>query len=303
MTIVHVMQGLPASGKTTFARTLDAMRFNLDDYRAMMWGDTEWSKEKEHVAVQAMLASAAATIKLGRDIVIDNTHLTPPLPKLYRKAFARLGVTFKVHNFTDMSVDDCITRDLVRGIRGAKVGADVIRLLNENYLEASKNGWRLTDKWMNGEPYMPPEPYEYQLGLPSIIIVDLDGTIAINDGHRGHYEYEKVSDDKPNPNVLALVDTLTEYYRPIFMSGREDRCREETLTWITRHLGLTVGGHTLHMRTTGDHRPDYIIKGELFDAHIRGKYNVLCALDDRDQIVRLWRDIGLTCLQVNYGEF
>jgi predicted kinase len=168
MTIVHLMQGLPASGKTTFARTLDTMRFSLDDYRAMMW-NTEWSKEKEHVAVRALIGSATEAIKLSRDIVIDNTHLSPSTPKLYRKEFARLCVTFEVHSFASVSINECIARD---SMRAASVGEDVIRRLAANYEKASKNGWRLTDKWMNGEPYTPPEPYVVDSSLPSIVIVD-----------------------------------------------------------------------------------------------------------------------------------
>ena len=303
MTIVHVMQGLPASGKTTFARTLDAMRFNLDDYRAMLWGDTEWSKEKEHVAVQAMIAGMTAVIKLGRDCVADNTHLTPGLPKEYRKAFAQLGVTFEVHSFADVSIEECIARDGARygSAQSRKVGEDVIRRLATNFEKASKNGWRLTDKWMNGEPYTPPAPYMPNPSLPSIVICDIDGTVAINDGHRGHYEYESVSGDKPNPNVIRLVRELANSVEIVFMSGREDRCEYDTRRWLDAY-GL--GKHVeLHMRATGDHRPDYIIKGELFDQHKRGRYNVVAVLDDRDQVVRLWRGMGLTCLQVADGDF
>ena len=103
--------------------------------------------------------------------------------------------------------------------------------------------------------------------------------------------------------VISIVGALSEQYPIVFMSGREDRCRNETVNWLMEHTYFGGGEPTLHMRTTGDHRPDYIIKGELFDAHIRGKYNVIGVLDDRDQVVRLWRDMGLTCLQVADGAF
>jgi hypothetical protein len=58
------------------------------------------------------------------------------------------------------------------------------------------------------------------------------------------------------------------------------------------------------MRAEKDNRKDSIIKRELFDKHIRDKYHVDFVLDDRDQVVRMWRrELGLTCLQVNYGNF
>jgi hypothetical protein len=57
------------------------------------------------------------------------------------------------------------------------------------------------------------------------------------------------------------------------------------------------------MRQTDDNRKDSIIKEEIYDAHIRGKYNVLFVLDDRDQVVQMWRSLGLTVLQCNEGDF
>ena len=57
------------------------------------------------------------------------------------------------------------------------------------------------------------------------------------------------------------------------------------------------------MRTPKDNRKDCIIKRELFDAHIKGKYYIDFVLDDRNQMVDLWRSMGLTCLQVADGNF
>jgi hypothetical protein len=57
------------------------------------------------------------------------------------------------------------------------------------------------------------------------------------------------------------------------------------------------------MRTDGDDRNDGIIKTEIFDKYIRNIYNVIAVFDDRDSVVKAWRNIGLLCLQVNYGDF
>jgi hypothetical protein len=57
------------------------------------------------------------------------------------------------------------------------------------------------------------------------------------------------------------------------------------------------------MRETGDRRKDSIIKKEIFDRHIRDVYNIEFVLDDRNQVVELWRSLGLTCLQVADGDF
>ena len=294
MTIVHLTTGLPASGKTTYARSLGVLRFNLDDYRAMMGNGKEtWSTERERVAIDCMIESARQAILAGNDVVMDNTHLVPRLPRMYRKAFASLGVTFQVHDFTHVSVDECIANDQRRD---SLVGETGIRRM----AAAPKGSWHLTEKWMNMAEYVMPKPYLPDRHLPQAIIVDIDGTVAIHGDERGHYEYEKVADDLPNSNVIRLVQSLREDHEIIFLSGREDRCRSETETWLVRYL--MVSG-PLFMRTTGDHRPDYIIKQELFDASIRDHYNVICVLDDRDQVIRMWRQMGLTALQVAYGDF
>jgi hypothetical protein len=57
------------------------------------------------------------------------------------------------------------------------------------------------------------------------------------------------------------------------------------------------------MRAEGDTRKDSIIKEEIYRAEIENKYNVLFVLDDRNQVVELWRRLGLTCLQVAEGNF
>ncbi len=300
MSIVHLTTGLPASGKTTHARTLDAFRFNLDDYRKMLWGTTEWTHEKEHVAVSALIAGVRAAVELGLDCVIDNTHLTPGLPKTYRKELSSLGVTFKVHDFTDVDIEECKRRDDER--TDGYVGEIVIDRLAHNHEKARKNGWRLTDKWMNQAEYVMPKLYVPEPGdfLPPAVIVDIDGTVAIHGGERGHYDYDKISTDKPNSSVIGLVQGIQKDVEIIFLSGREDRCLTETEEWLDRYVGVA---HHLFMRKTGDHRPDYIIKQELFDANIRDDYNVLYVLDDRDQVIRMWRQMGLTALQVAYGDF
>jgi hypothetical protein len=58
------------------------------------------------------------------------------------------------------------------------------------------------------------------------------------------------------------------------------------------------------MRAENDGRKDSIVKKELFEQHIVGKYYIDLVIDDRNQVVEMWRkDLGLTCLQVDYGDF
>jgi hypothetical protein len=57
------------------------------------------------------------------------------------------------------------------------------------------------------------------------------------------------------------------------------------------------------MRKQGDFRRDSIVKKEIYDNDIKGKFDVEFVLDDRQQVVDMWREIGLKCLQVAPGNF
>jgi hypothetical protein len=100
---------------------------------------------------------------------------------------------------------------------------------------------------------------------------------------------------------MAYAD-LTEELRPkIFLfSGRNGESEPQTRNWLKANH---VPFDELHMRKPGDMRKDSVIKGELLDKHIIGKYNVIFCLDDRDQMIHYYRDKGLKVFQVAYGDF
>jgi hypothetical protein len=90
-------------------------------------------------------------------------------------------------------------------------------------------------------------------------------------------------------------------YSILLVSGREERFREPTMRFLTK---FAIPYQYLWMRCTKDYRKDAIIKREIFDSEIAGKYCVEFVLDDRDQVVEMWRrDLHLDCFQVNYGNF
>src|SRR5580700_1392067 len=119
-------------------------------------------------------------------------------------------------------------------------------------------------------------------GLPSAVIVDIDGTVASHEGLRGHFEYEKAGNDAPIDAIVRLVQLLGEHHTIIFMSGRENFSRQTTIEWLYRH-GLS-SWHKLLMREAGDHRKDSIVKRELYETHVKGQYEVELVLDDRNQV-------------------
>ena len=87
---------------------------------------------------------------------------------------------------------------------------------------------------------------------------------------------------------------------PLITSGRSARHRSPTERWLALH-GIAYDRPL--MRAADDNRKDVVVKREMYEAHIEGRWSILFVLDDRDQVVEGWRSLGLTCFQVAEGDF
>lgn len=142
--------------------------------------------------------------------------------------------------------------------------------------------------------------------MKNIVIFDLDGTLA-DGSHRVHLVAEKKWDeyfdlchlDTPKWDIIGLLQDLTTWHDIYILSGRPDSHRTQSEKWLSDH---DIYCDKLLMRKAGDHRPDYIVKKEIFLQHFKVE-DVLCVFDDRDQVVKMWRKLGLTCCQVAEGDF
>ena len=145
----------------------------------------------------------------------------------------------------------------------------------------------------------------------STYIVDIDGTIA-NGEHRVHLAKEKKWDeyfdlchlDTPIWQMQALLADLgtNDHNEIVYFSGRAERIRGKTVMWMHEH-NFPKG--PLYMRSDGDHRPDHIVKKEMYLKYLEDAANEqpVLVFDDRDQVVKMWRELGLVCAQVAYGDF
>lgn len=147
----------------------------------------------------------------------------------------------------------------------------------------------------------------YNPDLPSCIIVDIDGTVAHMDG-RYPYDYSMVHTDIPDDNVVEIVRRYSKRdpneFAPdtyiIILSGRTDDCKDVTEQWLQDNR---IPYDEIHMRKAGDIRNDAIVKKEIYEEWVKPRFNVRFVLDDRDRVVKMWRDEGLKVLQVAYGDF
>lgn len=133
--------------------------------------------------------------------------------------------------------------------------------------------------------------------LQKAIIVDIDGTIA-DKWERNPFDWTKVREDKPHTDIISLVKFLAEKYEIIFVSGRDEVCREDTQIWLDNQWLNWL----LLMRKQWDKRSDDIVKYEILKELIQTHY-IAYVLDDRNKVVKMWRDAGLRCLQVAEWNF
>lgn len=132
------------------------------------------------------------------------------------------------------------------------------------------------------------------------IICDIDGTIA-HMTNRSPYDWSRIGEDSLDETIRNLLFTFfISGYQIIFVSGRNESCREQTQKWLDKHaLNFYTG---LYMRPIGNNEKDTIIKERIYEEHLK-HLEIEFVLDDRDQVVKMWRSKGLKCLQVAEGNF
>lgn len=283
MITLYMTKGLPASGKTTWAKQMIAehpgayKRVNKDDLRAML-DVGKWSRDNEDFVLHTSRAIIDSALGRGKHVIVDDTNFAPKHEAALRECAKKRGAAFVVQDFTDVPLETCIERDRKRS---NYVGEAVIRKMHTEYLAK------------------PVPQVEHDPALPLCIICDIDGTVALMNG-RGPYEENKVDTDLPNRPIVDLVRQLAKDNIIVFVSGRHEAAREKTEKWLADNV---LSGCALFMRPDGDDRKDAIIKAEIYEREFRGKWNVLFTLDDRNRVVDGWRALGLTCLQVAPGDF
>ena len=146
-----------------------------------------------------------------------------------------------------------------------------------------------------------------------IVIFDLDGTLALIDDRRdlstkdnGKFDWDvffnpdNISLDLPNQPVINMANMLHKQgFRIFILSGRSDVTHQATVDWLNDN---GVWWDHLVMRPQNQlYLPDNDLKQGWLDTI--GKDNVAMVFDDRNQVVDMWRQNGLTCFQVADGDF
>jgi predicted kinase len=284
MKTLYMTKGLPASGKTSAAKALvatlpDTKRVNKDDLRVMLDAG-KWSRRNEEFVLAVRDQIVADALRRGFHIIVDDTNLAPKHEERLKQLAKAGQAKFELLDYTHVAPELCIERDLARPV---SVGQKVILDMWEKYLKP--------------EPQLPPH---HDSALPNCILVDIDGTIAQMQG-RGPFEWGRVKEDAPRPHVIAAVKGMETACTAhiIVVSGRDGYCFGSTQDWLEKHLGWYS---KLFMRPAGDMRRDSVVKREIYEQEIKGKYNVVAIFDDRPQVIReCWQELGFGDRIFNVG--
>ena len=149
--------------------------------------------------------------------------------------------------------------------------------------------------------------------MDKIVIFDLDGTLALIDKRRAistkpngkmdwdiFFNPKNIDLDIPNDDVVHMAKILSsDGYRIWILSGRSDVTHQATKTWLSDN---DIWYDHLVMRPQNLlYLPDNDLKQMWLDSI--GKDNVAMVFDDRQQVVDMWRQNGLTTFQVADGDF
>ena len=298
-----ILVGAPGSGKSTFARYFlrtedNWVRVNRDDFRLMQFGDTLMSPFYEERITKMVEASVITLLKNHTNVIIDATNSSlRTLEDMVRTYTEYADISFKVF---DLSVEELVKRCDKRYEQTGE-------FIPKSAIEKHVTQLQYTKEKFDFKP-IPRTVKEATLTytaqdstLPKAVICDLDGTLSLLNG-RDPYDASSADEDLLNvPVARVLQMAKAQGYKVILLSGREQLYREPTERFLSKHQ---IAYDLLLMRTTNDYRKDNIIKKELFQQEIAGKYFIEFLLDDRNQVVDMWRkDLQLPCFQVNYGDF
>ena len=302
MAELRLLIGLPASGKTITAKQLVERnnlvqnperweRINWDEMRIARGLDIKkFNRLEEKEMQKASFGIAELHLRNGRNVVIDNTNLNPNTRAKWKGVAQRANVSY-VEYPIETPLEVCISRDAQRE-GNACVGRAVIERMA-----------------LFGDLIKFPYWEKY-------IVVDMDGSLA-DCSHRrqflsdhnldwASFEGPLVLEDEPRWPIINLVKMLNAGtgdgdtgYAVLIVSGRKiDRSGKNTVKWLEKYQ---VPFKYIFMRQGDDNRSDNIVKKEILDK--LPKDQIEYVLDDRNQVVDMWRENGLTCLQVAPGDF
>ena len=138
-----------------------------------------------------------------------------------------------------------------------------------------------------------------------LAVFDVDGVLA-DVRHRLHHLearpkdwagfFRAAVDDPPLAEGVALATESAKDCEVVYVTGRPEHCRDDTLAWFARH-GLPPG--RLSMRASQDRRPARLAKPQLLRRLARDRV-VAVVVDDDEQVCDAYEAAGWQVLRARW---
>lgn len=281
---VIITKGLPASGKSSWADAFIADNPNFvkiekdeirKDTRLFKDGKYVHKRGDESIVIKERDRLIRRALQSGKSVISSDTNLVQKHVTQISAIARQNKATVEIKSFLDVPIKELIERDAKRE---DSVGEQVIRRMFHEQVKKM------------------PTFLKYDPELPWVVISDLDGTLTKGPKDRSPYEEHKVGNDDLNIGVAHMLDgvKVINYAKLFIFSGRTDTCRDLTEEWLEKN---DIEYDELYMRRAdhldekGNKVPDTVVKAEMIEKYIRGKYNVLLWFDDRPVVCRMLEDV------------
>jgi hypothetical protein len=149
------------------------------------------------------------------------------------------------------------------------------------------------------------------------VVCDIDGTLTkVGDRLKCLEQtpkdwdsfYARCGEDEPNYPIIEMMEHFesSKAFDVILLTGRRESCKGTTKTWLYMNADKLYLSYIL-FRKDGDHRHDVEVKPELLFNFMESQEldasDIAFILEDRTSMVKKWRELGYTCLQVADGDF
>jgi predicted kinase len=299
---IIITVGISNSGKSTWAKELrnsDKGKYviiNRDKLRELLFGYTESSvyeyysqedlRDMEKLISKYEDTLINETLEMGRVPIVDATHLK----RDYLERFKYWNIPVELKWF-DISLGEAKERNRKRE-----------RSVHEKILEVQQTSFEKLKKDLEQNPIdFNPVELVNSPEKPPVVIFDIDGTLA-HRGDRGPYDWLSVGKDIVDNSVALLNDYLsTSAISPeiVICTGRDEMSLDETKKWLEANK---ITYNQIYYRDKGDMRRDWIVKEEMW-RHIAKDRYIVGMFEDRLQVVRRARALGLKVFNVEYNNF
>lgn len=295
MSKLIILQGPPCSGKSTWAAEYkrqedpEVVIVNRDDIRFEL-GNGKYTMKREDEVTEIEYNRVIEGLKRGKTVILDATNLNP----IYLKKWLELPVeyTYKIKEFYIPYAEAMKRSKARKEAGGLYINRNTMAHFYKKYYNKDFRE-ELTDKRVIREP---------EVRLPSVVICDLDATLALHQG-REPFEWDLLKTDKIDPRLRLLLNHFMGLYKVVFITGRPESARLATTEWLQDPANKLHDNWVLYMRKNNDfsHGDDY--KEKVYREKIEGKYNVLCVFEDSNKCVSRWRELGLLTCQVENSDY